>query len=384
MNGNRWRLFLKVVLGAFSIGLAALLVHAGNVSVQQRRDAALYEAVYRSDQAAVLALLREHADPNVRAPVSFSWDFWRPHASGFRASALRTAIEQAVVDSFRAGPNRTPADSGQAIVIALLDAGAHAAPDDGGQNLLEWTLSSGSHRLPLTTEALLKHGAPLPSTLSGQPLLAGAIHSENSPETIDVLLHAGADAKGEVGRAALIAAYNHWEPSIPGHQDALAILRSLLKAGADPNTPIGRSTMLYDALRWQHSQVVPLLLEAHADPNAAPPGELPLLYVALEDAPEVLQWVLDAGADPNVREQNGEPVLWYAVIHSMSEPAADKARKVELLLQHGANVHVRFATTEYGPMTIPEAAHRGAKDYRIDPAILTLLDRATGSTKQPR
>lgn len=163
----------------------------------------------------------------------------------------------------------------------------------------------------------------------------------------------------------------------------LAILQSLLAAGADPNTTIDQLPILYDALRWHHPEIVPLLLQAHANPNPAlPAGVLPLLYVALDSKPEVLQHLLNAGADPNTHEQNGEPVLWYAVIHSISEKPKDKAHKVELLLARGANVHTRWDNGDR--MTVQEAAHRDAAGYHIDPAILTLLDRAATGTKPSR
>ncbi|MCW3053417.1 MAG: ankyrin repeat and protein kinase protein 1-like isoform [Chthonomonadales bacterium] len=348
------------------------------------RDDALYKAVQKNDLVNVKYLLSEHADPNVRAPVSFSWMFWRHHANDFRASALRCAVEQAVANSNPAtrGTGAVPAANEQAIVVALLDAGAHAAPDDGGQNLLEWTLTNGSHQLTLATEALLKHGVPLPATLSGQPLLAGAINWRTPPATIDSLLRAGADAKGAAGSAALATAYRQWDLTY-SHQEVLAILQSLLAAGADPNTPIDQSTMLYNALQWHHPEIVQLLLHAHADPNIAPPkGVLPLLYAALDSKPEVFKELLDAGADPNTHEQNGEPILWYAVIHSRSEKPKDKARKVELLLARGADVHTRWDNGNR--MTVQEAAHRDAAGYHIDPAILTLLDRAAAGTRPSR
>jgi len=381
MQGSRSKILIKLVPVVLILILGALLLSVGKLSVLHGRDDALYKAVQKSDLAAVKTLLSEHADPNVRAPVSFSWMFWKNHADDFHASALRCAVEQAVANSNLAKPGTgaVPAADEQAIVAALLDAGAHAAPDDGGQNLLEWTLTNGSNRLTLATDALLKHGVPLPATLSGQPLLAGAINWRTPPATIDTLLHAGADAKGAAGRAALAAAYRQWDRTY-SHQEVLVIMRSLLAAGADPNTPIDQLPILYDALRWHHSEIVPLLLQAHAAPNPAlPAGVLPLLYVALDSRPEVLQQLLDAGADPNVHEQNGEPVLWYAVIHAISEKPEDKARKVELLLAHGANVHARW-----GERTVQEAAHRDAKDYHIAPAILALLDRAAAGTKPSR
>jgi len=380
MRGSRSKILIKLVPVVLILILGALLLSAGKLSVLRGRDAALYTAVQKSDLATVKKLLSEHADPNVRAPVSFSWMFWQNHTDDFHASALRCAVEQAIFNSNLAHTNPVPSADEQAIVVALLDAGAHAAPDDGGQNLLEWTLTSGSNRLTLATDALLKHGAPLPATVSGQPLLAAAINLQTPPATIDALLHAGADARGAAGSAALAAAYRQWELSTYSHQEILTLLRSLLAAGADPNTPIDQLPILYDALRWHHSEVVPLLLHAHADPNIAlPRGTLPLLYVALDSKPEVFKELLDAGADPNAHEQNGEPVLWYAVIHAISEKPEDKARKVELLLAHGANVHARW-----GERTVQEAAHRDAKDYHIVPAILALLDRAAADTKPSR
>src|SRR5690242_8679342 len=102
MTEKRLWMLLKAICLVFVVALIVLLINICSLSPGERRDAALYQAIERSDLVAVTQLLREHADPNVRAPVSFSWALGRQPAAGFRASALRRAIEQAVTHSFEA------------------------------------------------------------------------------------------------------------------------------------------------------------------------------------------------------------------------------------------------------------------------------------------
>jgi ankyrin repeat protein len=77
------------------------------------------------------------------------------------------------------------------------------------------------------------------------------------------------------------------------------------------------------------------LLAAGADPNTALlSGEAPAMTAARTGSPEVLELLLAAGADPNIRGTRGQTALmWAAAQH---HPEA-----VRVLLTHGANVHAR-------------------------------------------
>jgi len=90
-----------------------------------------------------------------------------------------------------------------------------------------------------------------------------------------------------------------------------------------------------------------LLLEAGADPNRRVRGRQSAMSIAAAgDSPELLATLLEQGGDPDLRGPDDMPLLHLAVLHQ-------RARNVELLLDHGADVN---AVTPVGEVTAAEVA----------------------------
>ena len=118
-----------------------------------------------------------------------------------------------------------------------------------------------------------------------------------------------------------------------------ALVRTLLTAGADPNSadPNG-ATPLHHACQLKYSQGaidVParLLLKHRADPNPKSwqDGVTPLLVSCATGFPEVVEQLLTAGADLSLRSATGLTALFVACSRADYDGAAKITR---LLLQH--------------------------------------------------
>ncbi len=116
-------------------------------------------------------------------------------------------------------------------------------------------------------------------------------------------------------------------------QDAAAV-RSLLRQGADVNTPqADGSTALHWATHLDDLEIVKLLVQARADAGAANRyGVRPLLLAATNGNAEVIELLLGAGADPNAAMPEGETAL-------MSAARTGRVDAVKALLAHGADVN---------------------------------------------
>jgi uncharacterized protein len=114
----------------------------------------------------------------------------------------------------------------------------------------------------------------------------------------DMLIAAGAkvsDANREGVTALQLAAINGSAP----------MLQKLLKAGADPNTPLDQfqDTALMMAARTGKTDALRVLLETGAKVNVAETwgGTTPLMWAVAEHHPEAVKVLIDAGADVNAR-----------------------------------------------------------------------------------
>jgi ankyrin repeat protein len=196
-----------------------------------------------------------------------------------------------------------------------------------------------------TVRLLIEAGvSPDCTTSHGFALLVLAVWSKQ-PEAVAMLLQLGANpnassGKGEYvgnGCTALTASIEAIPSSVPGKVLELsesAMLRVLLKEGADPNlpnpdgeTPLGVAVSeLSDHTR---REVVSALIAAGATPKSmGTPDDQPLLK-AIEDV-ALLAILLDAGADPNAAEADGRSALMLAT-------AELREKAVDLLLVRGAD-----------------------------------------------
>ncbi len=159
---------------------------------------------------------------------------------------------------------------------------------------------------------------------------------EGSSQAVRQCLLAGAspDMKDAYGETAL-----NWAAHL-GHT---AVVKDLLAAGAGCEV-VGNlfsAAPLILAARGGHRGVV-ALLAVHANPDARDPFGASALMLAVEKYEPVLKphhriiaivnTLLSAGASVNAQDDNGDTPLMWAIRWKNREA-------VELLLQHGANIH---------------------------------------------
>jgi uncharacterized protein len=144
---------------------------------------------------------------------------------------------------------------------------------------------------------------------------------------VNQLITAGANpnALGQFETPAL-----HWAV----HFSELEIVKSLLKAGADPNlrNPASALTPLSLALQGTNPELVALLLEAGADPNAKlADGDTPLMLAARVNQPDFVRLLLEHRAESDARHAD----FGYSPL-MLAANAGDIA-SVKLLLAAGAD-----------------------------------------------
>jgi ankyrin repeat protein len=165
---------------------------------------------------------------------------------------------------------------------------------------------------------------------SGEPLVEAAKRGDAAE--VRSLLRAGADpnaAQGDGLTALHVAA----------RAGSLEIAQLLIeaKANVDAGTRIGGYTPLHLAAQAAHADVVAALLAAgaHANVAAAPSGATPLHLAALAiDGEAAVRALLEAGADANARESHaGQTPLMFAASYG-------RLGAVRELLGHGADAAI--------------------------------------------
>lgn len=187
---------------------------------------------------------------------------------------------------------------------------------------------------PAELEAAVKEGANLGALDQyGKTPLMRAARSNPNPDSIRILIAAGADLHAKNSFGAGVLAYAVDNPNTE-------ILRIFLDAGLDVNeaTPRGATPLMFAAGSTPNPEalaVVTLLLEAGADLHARDKDGLTAFLRAAELSrnPGVLSALLRAGADIN---ETKDPMGWTALMRAARfNPYPDM---VQRLLEEGADV----------------------------------------------
>jgi len=357
------------------VEMADLLLRAGaNVKAANEFGAtALYAAAEHADPAMAVKLLAAGADANV------------PLMSG--ETPLMVAASRGNIETVR----------------ALLKGGAdpNAQEVNGGQTALMWALSE---RQAAVVDALVKGGAnvELASKTGFTPLMfaaqqgdadsasillrAGAKPNEAQPKTaltalliasamsraqpVELLLDNGADpnAVDANGYSPLHRAVRDSDYGIdPERKDAvLAIVKSLLKHGANPNLRIKQD-------KEKAAEEVKRGANAFYGKRAALTvteivlqGSTPLLLAAEINNLDVIKALVEAGADPKIPTEQGTTALMMAAgagtdVQRAREPE-ERAVAVEtakFLVDHGVDVN---AAGQFGWTALHAASYQGMND----------------------
>jgi ankyrin repeat protein len=245
------------------------------------------------------------------------------------------------------------------VVRLLLEHGAsvHVRNKDGRTPL---HFASASDQIPPDVVAsLLKLGADVDALDNDNmtPLLC-VFESFGSGEVAQLLMEHGASVhvRNKKSQTPLHLA-SGW-----CHSDVLA---SLLKLGADVDSRDSddMTPLLHALVHWNHSPAVKLLLEHGASAHVRnKSGQMPLHLASQSRRSDVVTLLLNSGADVDAQDSNYMTPLHFAmsshspyrfiecdtegnirVMRAESEVEMDEEalRVIELLLEHGANVHLQ-------------------------------------------
>jgi len=355
--------------------LADLLLRAG-VEVKAANEfgaTALYAASEHTDPAMVQKLLAAGADPNMALP------------SG--ETPLMVAANHGNLETVRAllaggaDPNAKESNGGhtavmfalsqkQAVIIDELvkhGADANQASQTGFTPLMFAAQQGDADSARILIKAGAKANAAQPKTGLTALMIACA---EAKAQTVDVLLDAGADAnmRDRNGYAALHRAVrdSDYGINLPEKDAILAIVKSLLKHGANPNQRIEQDKQLAadeikrgaNAFYGKRTAltVTEILLQ----------GSTPVVLAAEVGNIDAIKALVEAGADPNIPTEEGTTALTMAAgagtdVQRAREPEerALAAQTVKFLVEHGADVN---AVGQFGWTPLHAAAYQGQND----------------------
>ena len=309
----RWAATLLIVAG---IGYAA--------PVHPR----LADAAEKSDRAAVVALLKDHANPDEPQADGTTALHWAVRQDDLESAKLLIAAGANVKAANRYGitPLSLACTNGNAAIIDLL-LGGGADPNEntpGGETALMTAARTGNVE---AVKVLLARGAEVRAKESrrGQtPLMWAA--AEGNVEVVEALLKAGADLNERLdsGFTAFLFAVR---------EGRLITVRAMLKVGANVNdsiptarrsgqhgAPRPGTSALHLAVANAHYELAAALVEAGANPNAIDPGYTPL---------HIVTWVRKPGGGDNDPAPDGSGNM-------------TSLEFVQYIVKHGADINARM------------------------------------------
>lgn len=217
--------------------------------------------------------------------------------------------------------------------------------------------------LVLGTVALWGAAASPPDSLVADAAMRGDV------EAVRALLRDGADvnaAQGD-GMTAL-----HW--AAQNGDGELAEVLIYAGANLEAVTRVGAYTPLHLASKTGHVTVVRRLLGAGADPNTpTATGVIPLHFAAGAGSPETIRVLVDHGADANAREgAYGQTPLMFAASYGRVEA-------VEALLSRGAQPGITTEVIDVPALAEQDRTEREQRTKRL--AILA--ETAAEEAEQP-
>jgi ankyrin repeat protein len=268
-----WLLLIIPVLAGFLAYARYSQVHTDELN---RR---LMKAIDIGDDAAVLNLLEQGADPNVRY-----------------------------------GPSSKP--SGWWKMLTALFAGKRSAVNGKGETAL---MVAAETNWPRVVNVLLSHGAYVNATTEQGTTALMFVAAHNSKDIVSSLLDHGAnvDAKSTRGYSAVSLAYGTLLDDITD----LTVIRLLLNR----ERPVNQGDRLHsEILNWAayggHKDLVTLLLAHGTDINArSGHNSTPLINASDAKNPEIIRFLLEYHPDLTLKDNKGKTALYHAKTAGFTE-----------------------------------------------------------------
>lgn len=356
-----------------TMGLAALFLAAGLLGAAGPGDPQLVDAVERGDVAAVQALLKQGADPNV--------------ARGDGLTALHVAAQEGNLELVRTllrakadvraktrlgeyTPLHLAAEGGHAAVAqALIEAGADPAAVTTNTGATPLHLAAKAVNGESAVKVLLEKGAPVNAreaaagqtplmfaaaygrTASVRELLEGGADPAIQTEVMDVLQHVALDRKAD---EKLREARNEIRRAAPGgtgraltvaeEQKAIAAQREFLRNEQETAKALEgfKPEQLYGTGSFYRGgpEYVSMPIETLVGKTG---GLTALHHAARAGHVEALRALLDGGAGIDQRSGDGSTPLVLSLLNGQFDLAME-------LIQRGADVNIATETDGVSPL----------------------------------